>query len=62
MFTIDACTQDQLECLREAYFYGDDSDHNELFHLGIWGPSPVPDWMLFRDYSGVMFTEEDFAV
>lgn len=59
-FTVENCTADQLDELRNAYFWADDTDHNELFALGVWGPDAVPDWLLFREYAGIMFTNDDF--
>lgn len=59
-FTIESCTPDQLDELRAAYFWADDTDHAEMYTLGIWGPDDVPDWLLFREYSGICFTADDF--
>lgn len=59
-FTVQNCTDDQLGELRAAYFWADDTDQNELFCLGIWGPSAVPNWLLFREYARILFTNDDF--
>lgn len=60
-FTIHACTDAQLDELRETLFWADDTDRDELYALGIWGPGAVPNWLLFREFAGILFVNDDFC-
>ena len=59
-FTVENCTPEQLDELKNAYFWADDTDRKELYNLNIWGPSAIPDWLIYREYAGVLFTDDDF--
>lgn len=59
MFTIEACTTEQLDELRAAYFWADDTDPETL--IGIYFPGDVPNWLLFQQYAGVLFVNDDFC-
>ncbi len=57
-FTIEACTPDQLDELRETLFWSDDTDPEIL--QDIYFPGDVPDWLLFQEFSGILFVNDDF--
>lgn len=57
-FTVQNCTDDQLDELRAAYFWSDDTDLESLEE--IYFPGDVPNWLLFQHYAGVLFTNDDF--
>lgn len=59
-FTIENCTAEQLDELRNSYFWADDTDAGELEALGIETPDDVPDWLLFQEYAHILFTDDDF--
>lgn len=44
--------KDQLEELRECYFWGTDNDY--IF------PHEVPDNVIFEHYGGIVFVDDDF--
>lgn len=48
----------QLDCLRRAMFYDDESD--EILQ-GIKIPDEITDDMIFSHYDGVYFVEDDFS-
>ena len=58
-FTIEARTPDQLDELRETLFWADDTDPEIL--QGIYFPGDVPNWLLFREFAGILFTNDDFC-
>lgn len=57
-FTVQNCTNDQLDELRFAYFWADDTDPETL--EGIYFPGDVPNRLLFQQYAGILFVNEDF--
>lgn len=57
MFTIEACTAEQLDELRTAYFWADDTDPETL--IDIHFPGDVPNWLLFQQYAGILFGNDD---
>lgn len=59
-YSVENCSPDELDELCNSYFWADDTDQAELDALDISDPSEVPDWLLYREYAGIMFVEEDF--
>lgn len=59
-YSVENCTPDELDELRNSYFYADDTDQAELDYLEISCAEDVPDWLLYREYAGYMFVSEDF--
>lgn len=59
-FTVENCTAEQLDELRNAYFWADDTDRYELYDIDIDSPDDVPDWLLFQEYAGILFVNDDF--
>lgn len=57
-YTIENLSPAQLDELRAVYFWADDTDPETLD--GIADPAAVPNWLLFREYAGIMFTDDDF--
>lgn len=57
-FTVQNCTGEQLDELRAAYFWADDTDPETL--EGIYFSGDVPNWLLFQQYDGILFTNDDF--
>lgn len=58
-FTVENCTPDQLDELRAAYFWADDTDPATL--EGIYFPGDVPNWLLYQQYARILFTNDDFC-
>ena len=59
-YTVENCTAEQLDELRDAYYWAYDTDRDELYDLGIYSPNDVPDWLLFQQYARILFTNDDF--
>ncbi len=57
-FTVQNCTGEQLDELRAVYFWSDDTDPETL--TGIYFPGDVPNWLLFQQFAGILFTNDDF--
>jgi hypothetical protein len=57
-YTVENCTAEQLDELRDAYFWADDTDPETL--IDIDSPDDVPDWLLFQQYAGILFVNDDF--
>lgn len=61
MLTVHDLTPDQLDELRNSYFYNDDPDIQEnLSEAEITDPDQVENWMLFQEYADILFTNDDF--
>lgn len=56
--TVLDLSYEELEELKESYFWDPDSD--EVLGDKITSPHDIPDSLMFEHYKGVMFTEEDF--
>lgn len=60
-FTVENCTPEQLDELRNAYFYSDDPDLQEnLESVNITSPEEIENWMLYQEYARILFTNDDF--
>lgn len=59
---VNELSKDQLKELKQVYFYSDDPDIQEnLAAAGIEYPHQIPDDIIYREYDGVYFVEEDFS-
>lgn len=57
-------SRDQLDELKEAYFWGEDTAHIPKFNrLGLPAlfPGDVPDSVIFEYYAGIHFVNDDFS-
>ena len=55
-------SQDQLNELKTAYFYNDDPTITEnLSAAGIEYPEQIPDDIIFHEYDGISFVNDDFC-
>ena len=57
-FTVYACTADQLDELRSTLFWAEDTDPALL--EGILFPDDVPNWLVYQQFAGALFTDSDF--
>ena len=57
-FTVYACTPDQLDELRSTLFWAEDTDPALL--EGIHFPADVPNWLVYQQFAGTLFTDSDF--
>jgi hypothetical protein len=60
MRTVDELTQDELEELRESYFYQLEDTDNEVLGDNITSAEMIPMENIIAHYEGISFTEEDF--
>lgn len=52
----------QLDELKQAYFYNDDPEIQEnLAAAGIEYPHQIHDDIIFQEYAGVYFVNDDFS-
>ena len=61
--TVYELNRDQLDQLKSAYFWSDDTQ-DVIFGgdgLPILFPGDVPDDVIFREYADVYFVPDDFA-
>lgn len=55
-------TPEQITELKWAYFYNDDPDIQEnLATAGIEYPDQIPNDIIFQEYAGFYFVNDDFA-
>jgi hypothetical protein len=55
-------SRDQLEELKSAYFYNDDPEITDnLTAAGIEYPEQIPDDIIFHEYGGISFVNDDFS-
>lgn len=57
-------TRDQLDELKEAYFWGEDTAHIPKYdYLGrpALFAGDVPDAVIFEHYAGIAFVNDDFS-
>lgn len=54
--------QDQIAELKQVYFYNDDPEIQEnLTAAGIFNPDQIPDDIIFQEYAGIYFVNDDFC-
>ena len=62
--TVYELTREQLDELKNAYFWGEDTAHIPKFNaLGLPAlfPDDIPDSVILRHYSGIDFVPDDFS-
>ena len=60
--TIYDLDRDQLNQLKQVYFYNDDPEIQEILNdFGIEYPEQIPDDIIFHEYEEVHFVNDDFA-
>ena len=60
MRTVDELNQDELEELRESYFYQLQDTDSEVLGDIITSAEMIPMKNIITHYEGMIFTEEDF--
>lgn len=61
--TVYDLSQDQLDELKSAYFWSDDTQ--ETIYCGdglpVLFPGDIPDDVIYREYDGILFVNDDFS-
>lgn len=59
--TVYDLTREELNELKDSYFWSDDPDVQEILEeSGIDYSWQIPDDVIFHNYEGIAFVEEDF--
>lgn len=58
MMTVRDLNREQLDELKTAYFWGDETQ--DILPDDITSPDEIPDEIIFNYYEGVCFVDDDF--
>ena len=58
MYNVRDLTKEQLQELKEAYFWQEETQ--EILGGDITSPDEIPDDVIFQYYEGISFVDDDF--